>query len=154
VNKYSKNILAFALGRELNKNNIFIKYDYLSKRSGLLICSDGFWDSVNAKYFNNNFNTLIDKVFASIPNDNVSFIRYSKRKVEKEKVNNKWYLLVGLLLLVIGILYFAFTSLDGLSKKSNVSIEKGTTFGINGIKTIGSTSSIIESVQKEEHKTQ
>jgi len=141
VDKYSKNILAYALGKELSKSNIFTKYDYLSKRNELLLCSDGFWDSVNEKYFNNNFDTLIDKVFDSIPNDNVSFIRYSKRKEQRKKISSKWYILIGFLLLVIGMLYFAFTLLS----------DKQPVIKLN---TIGTTSKVIQSVIKEGNKSQ
>lgn len=159
VDKYSKNILAYALGKELNENNIFTKYDHLPKKSELLICSDGFWDSVNEKYFNESFDILIDKVFDSTPNDNVSFIRYSTRKEQKKKISSKWYILIGILLIIIGMLYFAFSSLNSkpleveILNENSKPIDMGVTRGIREVETKGSTSSVIESGLKEDNES-
>lgn len=115
--KYSKNILAFALGKELKAKNIFVTHNSLSKDSELLLCSDGFWDNVDEKYFHEEFNLLTQKVLDSIPKDNVTFIRYSPLRKQVSSVNKKWYLLIAFLILTIVLLYTIF--LEGNKEKPN-----------------------------------
>ena len=77
--KYKKNILRYAIGIEsLKKENIFIQNSVIRGDTALLLCSDGLWEKidVNEETFTNDINHLEDDIYAVVPTDNVTVLRY------------------------------------------------------------------------------
>jgi len=87
--KYKKNILRYAIGVEdLKRENIFVQEQYIHGDTNLLLCSDGLWEKINIdeKLFLKNIDELKEDIYAAIPTDNVTVIRYLS--VEKEENSN------------------------------------------------------------------
>jgi len=85
---YKKNILRYAIGIEdLKRENIFVQEQYIHGDTNLLLCSDGLWEKIDIdkKLFLKDFDELKEDIYAVIPTDNVTVIRYFS--VEKEKNN-------------------------------------------------------------------
>jgi len=77
--KYKKNILRYAIGIEnLNRENIFVQEQYIHGDTNLLLCSDGLWEKINIdeNIFVKDFDELKEAIYAVVPTDNVTVIRY------------------------------------------------------------------------------
>jgi protein phosphatase len=77
--EYKKSILAFVLGKKnLKRDNIFTQKSILYDNSRLLLCSDGFWEKIDVtrESFNKPMDLLKNEIYNTIPDDNVTVIRY------------------------------------------------------------------------------
>ena len=78
---YKKNLLVYFIGKkDLKRENIYIvKKDIdIQKDLKLFMCSDGIWENVESTHFEDEFENLNSYIMQTTPQDNVSYIRYTR----------------------------------------------------------------------------
>ncbi|SFV66073.1 Protein serine/threonine phosphatase PrpC, regulation of stationary phase [hydrothermal vent metagenome] len=88
--EYKKNILAYCLGKSnLKRENIFVEYSILYEDSQLFLCSDGFWEKIVVKKntFELSLEELKERIYATIPTDNVTIIRYLPKVYKSQAIS-------------------------------------------------------------------
>jgi len=97
----SKNTLLYAIGRAFDASHIFTTHGELEAGSELLLCSDGFWESLDESHFDEDMETLINTLFDTLPQDNVTFIRFSPKRKPKRPITIKWHVMISSLIIAI-----------------------------------------------------
>jgi len=109
---YSKNTLAYAIGKAFDASHIFTTHGVLEEGSQLLLCSDGFWESLEEEHFGEEMESVINHLFDKLPQDNVTFIRFSPHRKPKRRITIKWHFIIIALLIaiatIIGNIYSTF----------------------------------------------